>query len=161
VSQLPRRWALLDVRDTEALCASVIQKSGLELSYHDHEDLLAFLIETAWRLSLKYEPGRGSTKNFAGWATTNLRLGVIEWQRKRFGRTHWKFRDSTYERKRPTIVSLDDDSGDDRMGEALGGGGLDDDGDRVGDQLRLLSARGRAPARYEDEIRKRLPPDAA
>jgi hypothetical protein len=152
---------LHDVQDAERFVSAIASKSGLTLSYHDREDLQQYLLAECWRLSLKYEPGRGSTKSFAGWATTNLRLGVIEWQRQRFGRTRWKFRDSTYERKRPTIVSLDDDSGDDRMGEALGGSGLDDDGDRVADQLRLLGARGRPPARYEDELCKRLPPDAA
>jgi hypothetical protein len=92
----------------EALCGSVIHKSGLELSHHDEQDLLAYLLAECWRLSLRYEPARGSTRSFAGWATTNLRLAVIEWQRKRFGRKTWKFKSHTYTRERPHLVPLDD-----------------------------------------------------
>jgi hypothetical protein len=52
---------LHDVRDVEALAQSVLTRSGLELSYHDREDALSYLIEEAWRASTAYEPGAGAT----------------------------------------------------------------------------------------------------
>jgi hypothetical protein len=71
---LSGKLALHDCEDVEALAQSVISRAALDLRPHQHEDLLAFLLGECWRLSLKYEQGKGSTTSFVGWATTNLRL---------------------------------------------------------------------------------------
>jgi hypothetical protein len=157
VPLLRSRYSLLGIEDVERFCARVIEKSGLALRHEQRDDALAFLISTCWEISTRYEAGRGSTASFAGFAATTLRLRLVDWQRKEFGRTRWQFDGHTYERERPALVSLDDDSGDGRLGEVVAGGSLDGDRDRAADQLRLLAIRGRPPARYEDEIRKRLP----
>jgi DNA-directed RNA polymerase specialized sigma24 family protein len=93
---LASKFALHDVRDAVALCGNVIAKSGLKLDHHQHEDLLAFLLEECWLLSLRYERGRGSTSTFAGWASYILRRRVVDWLRAQRGRGY-----------RPEIVSLE------------------------------------------------------
>jgi hypothetical protein len=123
VTLLSRPWALHDIADVESFCTGIATRSRLELSYHDREELTAFLIAECWQLSLRYEAGRGSTTSFIGWATTNLRLRCVDWQRKRFGRTRWTFSGHVYERPRPQLLSLDElDPGHDRMGQPLGAG---------------------------------------
>lgn len=102
---LTGKLALHDVRDAEALAASVVATSGLPLSFHDHEDLVAYLVATAWELSTRYEPG---PRSFSAWCTATLKLRTIDWYRSRRGRTVWKFAGTTYERERPDIVSLDE-----------------------------------------------------
>jgi DNA-directed RNA polymerase specialized sigma24 family protein len=92
---LSRPLPLFDVRDVEALCTGIVRHSRLPLDHHDREDLTAYLIATCWELSLRYEPGRTS---FSTWATTTLKLRVIDWNRKRNGRTRWQFSGHTYER---------------------------------------------------------------
>jgi hypothetical protein len=47
------------VRATEAFCSRIVQRAGLELSFHE-DDLRAYLVAECWQLSLRYEPGRGS-----------------------------------------------------------------------------------------------------
>jgi DNA-directed RNA polymerase specialized sigma24 family protein len=101
---LSRPLPLFDVRDVEALCTGIVQRSRLTLDHHDREDLTAYLIATCWELSLRYEPGQTS---FSTWATTTLKLRVIDWNRKRNGRTRWQFSGHTYERERPRLVPLD------------------------------------------------------
>jgi DNA-directed RNA polymerase specialized sigma24 family protein len=108
---LQRPLALHDVRDCEALCTHVIQRSRLNLSHHDSEDLLAYLISEAWLLSERYEPG-GIT--FSTWATTTLRVRAYDWLRSRRGRTRWQFHDRVYARPQPVLVSFDEL---DRMGD--------------------------------------------
>jgi hypothetical protein len=98
---------LHDIEDTEARCIRIIQQSGLELGFHEREDLLAWLVETAWELSLKWDPpARNKHKNFSGWATLILKRRVIDWDRAKY-RTKWQFYDRTYERPRAVLVSLD------------------------------------------------------
>ena len=41
---LNSRLTLHDLDDAEALCVWVIGRSGLSLSHHDREDLLAYLL---------------------------------------------------------------------------------------------------------------------
>jgi hypothetical protein len=103
---------LHDVRDTEQLCWAVVARSRLNLPQDQRESLCSYLIETAWELSLRYEPGRRSTNNFAGWATVQLRLRVIDWIRKEYGRTKWHSKGQAYERKNPEFLSFDADSSD-------------------------------------------------
>ena len=94
------------MRDTERLAQSVLTRAGLDLSYHDAEDALAFLIEQAWEASTRYEPGAGAS--FSTLCTVVLQRKVVDWQRKRYGRTVWKFSGGReYRRERPTVVSLD------------------------------------------------------
>lgn len=116
---LPRPLALHDVDDAERLCGSVIARSGLTLDYHDREDLLAYLLALTWELSERWEqPATARGWGFRAWATTTLRLRVIDWERQRFGRTKWQFASGVYERPRVELVSLND-PGDDRLGTAL------------------------------------------
>jgi hypothetical protein len=67
---LGRKWALHDVDDVEGFCASAIHRRGLELSHHDRQDLLAFLVSETWRLSGVYEPG--GRVRFSTFATHHL-----------------------------------------------------------------------------------------
>lgn len=81
------RLQLLDVDDAFALAHGVVKRSGLELSWHDREDLVAFLVAAAWELSLGFDPAcrKGGRTDFAGYATIALRRRVIDWQRQRNG----------------------------------------------------------------------------
>jgi hypothetical protein len=103
---LAGKLALHDVRDCEALCVRIVQRSSLEpLPWHEREDLVAFLIAEAWTLSVQYRPGSVA---FSTLATTTLQRRVVDWRRKKLGRTKWKFKGRTYERRRPQLVfSLD------------------------------------------------------
>src|SRR6266496_4464581 len=100
------KLALHDVRDVEALAAFVIGRSGLELSQQDNEELLTYLIELTWELSLRYD---NNGISFSTWATATLKRRVIDWQRRDGGRTRWQFADRTYERELPRFVQADDD----------------------------------------------------
>jgi DNA-directed RNA polymerase specialized sigma24 family protein len=79
---LSGRYSLLGIDDVEGFCAAIILRSQVDLAHHEHEDLLAYLVETAWELSLDFEPGGISFSTYAG---TTLRRRVIDWQRQRFG----------------------------------------------------------------------------
>ena len=146
---LSRPFALHDIRDSEAFAARIIQRSRLELSYYDHEDLLAYLVETAWELSLRYRRGNPDfPARFSVYATNILRRRVVDWQRQRDGRTRWQFAGGrTYERPRPQFQSLDADDGDrDRLERALGpraGDPADDCGPDLG---RVVGERRRSRA---------------
>jgi Sigma-70 region 2 len=52
------------------------------LREHDHEDAVAYLIQTCWQLSQRYDPERGWS--FSKWAYNILRLRVVDWYRQRF-----------------------------------------------------------------------------
>jgi hypothetical protein len=136
-SVLGSAFPLHDVRNVEALCERVIQRSRLNLSYHDHEDLLAYLVEVCWRLSTKYEHGRGSTNSFAGWATYILRLRLIEWQREK------------YRRGGADVLGLDAPD-DDPLGSSVAGSGLADDSSGFSADMRTLAQRARRPGRAND-----------
>jgi hypothetical protein len=123
---LPNPLQLHDVRDVERLAQSVLTRAGLSLSYHDNEDALAFLVEEAWLASTRYEPAQGV--RFSTYCTTVLQRRVVDWQRKRFGRTVWKIRGREYRRERPAIVSLDAgllDAQRTGAGDPADGGGAD------------------------------------
>ena len=114
------RLELHDV-DVFALANSVATRSNLQLSFHDREDLVTYLAETAWQLSLTYDRARrkAGRTDFAGYLTIALRRRVIDWQRQRFGRTKWAFKGYAYERPRPELVSLDDGDDRDQLGATV------------------------------------------
>jgi hypothetical protein len=97
------RLSLHDIRDAEAFCQPIAQQAQLT-SHHDREELLAYLITELWILSKRYEPG-GIT--FSTWAGHTLRQRTYDWQRTRYGRTTWQFKDRTYTRKLPEFVSYE------------------------------------------------------
>jgi DNA-directed RNA polymerase specialized sigma24 family protein len=112
--------ALWNVDDASAFCWAIVRKTGLGLDFHDAEDLHQYLFTECWRLSLRYQPGG---PDFDGWAAKILRVRVVDWERQRSGRTKWAFKDHTYERSRPQLVSLDAGLGD---AEPSGSGDLED-----------------------------------
>lgn len=144
---------LHDVRDTEAFCRSVITSSRLKLSRDDYDDCLAFLISTAWELSLRYDPG-DSPPRFSTYARNLLARRLIDWQRKRFGRTKWQRAGGrTYERERVKLISLDaHDSERDPLVESLAARSVDDHEHRLADELRALADRGRPSDRKEEDL---------
>jgi hypothetical protein len=139
--------SLFEVEDVEALCVSVLRQSRLKLSPADHEDALAYLISTCWEISVAYQPS--DPPRFAVYARNILRRRAIDWQRARFGRQRWVFRDGVYERPRVELVSLDATE-DDRLDAAVSRGRVDDGEHRLADELRELKSRGRRPSRRDD-----------
>jgi DNA-directed RNA polymerase specialized sigma24 family protein len=129
---------LHDVEDGAAFVSSIVQRSGVVLSFHDRQDLEQHLLVFAWTLSEKYDPARGTFSNYLYRCAS---LQVLQWQRKRFGRTVWKFKNKVHVRKLPEFVSYDAER--DSLGEAFrtvggdpatvrdeAGGGLYEDRDR-------------------------------
>lgn len=93
--------------DGERLAAWVIQRSGLRLSREDFEDAHQQLLLEFWRLSRDFDSTSG--RPFAPLATTVLGRRLIDWQRKRFGRTTWRFGDGrVHKRKQPVFVEFDE-----------------------------------------------------
>lgn len=78
--------ALHDVTDVEKLAAraltDALRTMRATLNPTDHEDALAYLIATAWELSLRYDPNRGWS--FSKLAYRTLRLRVVDWYRDRY-----------------------------------------------------------------------------
>lgn len=146
---LPEGLSRREQVDAEALCRRIFQRSRLELRFHDEEDAVSYLIECCWELSTDYRPGV-IRKGFGAYATIALGRELVNWQRKRFGRTTWQFKDRTYERPRPVFASLDElperggtvDAETDRLSSLLG---LDGPGDRG--SLRRERALGEPPGR--------------
>ena len=133
---LNAKLQLHEVEDVEGVCVSVIRRSGLELSHHDFEDCLTYLIETSWELSLRYEKGDHPSR-FNFYLGRRLRIQLSEWQRRRYGRTKWQFADRTYIRPLPSMVSIEhrpDGPDHSILGDADGGG--------LQDVLGLQRARG-------------------
>jgi hypothetical protein len=175
---LASKWKLHDCDDVEALAQSIVSKSGLQLRHDQRESLVTYLVEETWKLSLRYEPERGSTSSFTGWASKQLPLRCIDWIRLERGRTKWQFSGSTYERERPQLVSLDaDDSVRDLLESALTTGPGDPAADCDEICARLFTERDRTTKGWKEtdacelhvidlhphaaEILKELTPDAA
>jgi hypothetical protein len=98
---LNQRYELHDIRDTEAFCAYILQRSRLTLTPQDHEDALAYLIEETWILSTRHRPGNTP---FSAHAATRLPQRLIDWQRKR--------KDTRYpSNTKYTTVSIDEPAG--------------------------------------------------
>jgi DNA-directed RNA polymerase specialized sigma24 family protein len=134
--------ALWNVDDASAFCWAIVRKTGLELDFHDAEDLHQYLFTECWRLSLRYQPGG---PDFDGWASRILRVRVVDWTRQRNGRTKWAFSDHAYERPRRQLVSYDSER--DRLDAALGTWTSDPAAGRDSDLGRLVSTGDRQRAR--------------
>jgi DNA-directed RNA polymerase specialized sigma24 family protein len=137
--------------DVERLAGAIVAQSGLELSYHDKQDLRQHLLIEAWRLSLSYEPGR-IRLGFRKYAALTLKKRVIDWQRQQNGgRTIWKFKDRVYERELPQLLSLDTSG----LGDALGSWTGDPAANWDETCGRLVAGRDRFRARDLAAIRRR------
>jgi hypothetical protein len=117
---LPSKLRLYECDNVEGICRSVLDRS--RVPERDREDALAFLISSAWELSERYERGDGPSR-FGYHLKTRLPFKLVDWQRKRYGRTTWKFSGHAYERPRVDLVSLDADG--DSLGAALAADGGD------------------------------------
>lgn len=135
------RLALQDVDDAQRFVCAIVTRSGLSLSWSEREDLEQYLLVEAWRLSLRYQPGGISFSTFAG---NTLKLRIVDWQRDRYGRSRWQFRDGrVHERERPQLVSLDDERFDLEPLAAWSGDPAADRDETLG---RLLADRDRKRA---------------
>ena len=161
MSLLSSGFALHEIEDVERFCAGILKQAGLALSHHEREDLLCYLVETAWELSLRYERGDHGSR-FGFYAKAILVKRVHDWRRQRYGRTVWKFAGRTYERPRAEFVSLD---ADDAHGRQLVASLRTWSGDREADSDPelggLLDGRDRQEARDYQALGLRPPGRAA
>jgi hypothetical protein len=127
-----------NIDDAEAFVSRIVDRRRLHwLLPHERDDLIVFLVETAWELSLRYEPMGFA---FSQWIRPTLDKRVTDWLRK-------EFLDARYFSEPPELVSLDaDDSGLNELGAAVAGSSVDDGSYRLADQLRALQTRGRRPS---------------
>lgn len=147
---LNQRWELFDVIDVEALLVRAIGRSRYASSLRpdERDDLLTYLLEFAWKLSEKFDPGRGSFSNLLFSCSGRA---IADFHRSKY-RTKWVFKDRTYERPRPDVVPLDDLIDRDLLGGSLGTGpGAPTDGWSP-DLGRLLGARDRQRDRDADTL---------
>ena len=107
---LSHKLALYDIDDVEAFCTSIFKPRAPAIPSRDHEDAIAYLIETTWELSLDYNAGALPSR-FGFYAKRILARRLIDWQRRQYGRTKWTFGASrpgyANERPRPDLVSLE------------------------------------------------------
>ena len=143
--QAPLPLQLHDIDGAERFCSAIVSRSGLQLSFHDAEDLNEYLLVECWQLSLRYQAGGIS---FSTWAGNTLRRRSVDWIRKQNGRTVWKFKDRVHERPRPVLLSLSMDGPDgDRLRSTLDQGAGDPAADCDPDRERLLGDGDQARAR--------------
>src|SRR5512144_1257928 len=138
-SVLSRKLALHDVEDVEAFCIGIFKAKAGEIPDRDHEDAIAYLIETAWELSVEYRTGGMA---FSAYATYTLKRRLVDWQRRQYGRTRWSSPSYVYERPRPHFLPLEhrpDGPVHGLLDHAYGGG--------IQDVLGLQRARGGKRAR--------------
>ncbi len=141
------RLALYDIADTAGFVGTIVNRSGLALSWSDREDLEQYLLATAWEISLTFEPGRGSV-GFSTYAGNILRRRTHDWVRQKNGRTVWRFGDGrVYERPRREFVSFDDDAERGRLVDTLAEGNGDRAADRDEGLGRLYATRDRERTR--------------
>jgi hypothetical protein len=81
--------SLHDVDDVEAAAQKIINdfsaRSRAYFRDHDREDLLAFLISIAWRLSVRYDPNRGWSYSKLFYQVGSRR--IADWYRARYADT--------------------------------------------------------------------------
>ena len=142
------RLTLHDITDVEAFCTTIANGSLRQHNPTDQEDLIAYLIEETWILSLRYHPG-GIT--FSTWARHTLHRRTIDHLRKRDGRTTWQFNGSRHERARRTIVSLDDPDAR-RLDSTHTSSPVDAAGDSPPDLTWALSTRAREDPRHHAKV---------
>jgi DNA-directed RNA polymerase specialized sigma24 family protein len=137
----------------------------------DHEDLLAYLVETAWETSLKFDPERNN--DFDGWLTLILSKRPTDWYRKRF----YDARHGNPQERAAVALpySLDaplDNQADPYSDQALGGmarwltdpdtlGGRRDENDRATASERVDDPRSRNRKQGYDVVRRGLPTQTA
>jgi hypothetical protein len=148
VALLNGKYSLLGIEDVERFAGSAISRSKYvhRLNAEQRESLAVYVIEEVWRSSLRFDSERNA--DFATFAYVVASRSVIDWFRLEFGRTTWKFKTHTYERKLPQLVSLDADNSErDRMEQPLGAGRGDPATDSAAafDGLHRASPRRRSP----------------
>jgi DNA-directed RNA polymerase specialized sigma24 family protein len=105
---LPSKLVLHGV-DVKAACSRIgaryfAQNPGLLES--DREDLIAYPLADAWRMSERYAPNSPKSR-FGAWIEPTLQQRCIDWRRSKYGRTRWQFSSHTYERPREPDRRLD------------------------------------------------------
>lgn len=138
-------YRLHDIDDVEAFCAHVAQlfygRTQTRLSPSEHEDLIAYLIVETSKLSERYTPTTPQAR-FHSYAHSLLNHRCTDWLRLHRGRSRWSWGDGTvYERKRPTLLSLDRAAGNDPEGDPLGSTLADRSGDDEADRVARDDAR--------------------
>ena len=135
---LGAKLSLHDIPDVEAFCSQIVRISGLELSYHEREDLTEELIVVCWELSERYDPA--GISSFRIYARRILRLRTVDWVRRYRGRTRWQFSGGDYNRDRVQLLSLGDP-----LAESYAKRSVDSTEDRLSDLHRLLGSRDSDP----------------
>jgi DNA-directed RNA polymerase specialized sigma24 family protein len=142
---LSEKFSLHDVPDVEGLVSQIICKSGLELSYHEREDLEQELIIECWALSKRYDPA--GIRSFGIYARRILALRTVDWVRRYRGRTRWKFAGGDYNRDRVQLLSLGDP-----LAESYAERTVDSAADSNADLHGLLGAGGGDLLRGDGEV---------
>jgi DNA-directed RNA polymerase specialized sigma24 family protein len=79
---------LHDIKDTEKFARTILdahlRRTKATLNPTDNDDALAYLVATAWELSLTYQPSRSSS--FSKYAYSILTMRTIDWYRQRYYR---------------------------------------------------------------------------
>lgn len=142
--------------DVEYVCHWAIEKAGIaDLSHHEREDLLAYLIAECWELSERFDPERFS-KGFDAYAYITLKKRAVGWdQRIRRRRLKWQFADRTYERPAVHVDSID------RMGQALIEGEANGPDDSLADLVGVFREGGSAKPRQNHSRGEKEPGLAA
>src|SRR4030095_237585 len=136
-------FSLHEMEDVETWCSHIIRRTNLVLTDQDREDLLTYLIETAWQLSLTYQHGDPRfPPRFSVYAGGILPLRITDWRRQRWGRTTWQWNGNTYRREAPVLVSLNHEP-DTELGRAHTREPMDGTPPRSPDLMRLLRTGAR------------------
>jgi hypothetical protein len=153
-----RPMALHNIDDAEAFAAKVIERRQLDwLLPHEREDLLCYLVECAWELSLRYQP---QGFEFSQWVRPTFERRTIDWLRREFGRQRWQFAGHSYERERPSLLPFDTLENAELAG-ALTGGTNDPALDCSSDLAGVLGTGDRQEARDYRTLGLRPPRRAA
>jgi RNA polymerase sigma factor (sigma-70 family) len=103
-------YSLHDVEDVEEFCGHIARlfysRTEIRLTHSEHDDLVAYLIAECWKLSERYNPTSPYAR-FRSYAHSLLSRRCIDWMRSHRGRSRWQWKDHSYERKRPQLISLD------------------------------------------------------
>lgn len=106
--------AVHDVRDLESHVRALVDlQLGLwnaKLDATMYEDLLAYLLATAWAIALRYEPS--SSLAFSTFSRRILRLRIVDWYRDAFGASRYNLNglEISYESLRAAHHDLDEDA---------------------------------------------------
>lgn len=148
------------IRDVEKLVRRIVKdwrnkRPNVKFSFHDEEELKAFLISTAWELEGRYDVTKDKNPNFASYAAHILSLRVADWYRRRFG--------DTRHGEKPQVLSLDaplsrnlvdrdgvPESGHDQLVETLAARTGDPAEDRSPDLVGVLVGGDRGGAQRTD-----------